>query len=122
MSSTENPTRSGGVLPVSGAGILAQVTRESGAPRGTYGPEDRHLLETTAARIYTNAVSYGSLPDDDPRLTEEDAKPALALLLDIGLLRHDETTGDWELAALTRREASTPSAVAPPSGARDRLS
>jgi hypothetical protein len=67
------------------------VTRESGAPRGTNGPEDRHLLETGAARIYSNAVSHGWLSDDDPRLTEPAARPALDLLLDIGLLRHDET-------------------------------
>ena len=68
------------------------MTRESGSSRGTYGPEDRHLLETAAARIYTNAVSHGSLPDDDPRLTDRDAKRALELLLDIGLLRHDEAS------------------------------
>ncbi|CAN5127823.1 helix-turn-helix transcriptional regulator [soil metagenome] len=58
--------------------------------RGSYGPEDRHLLETAATRIYTNAVAHGSLPADDPRLQEHPQRPALDLLLDIGLLRHDE--------------------------------
>jgi sugar-specific transcriptional regulator TrmB len=58
-------------------------------PRASYGPEDRHLLETAAARVYTNAVAHGSLPVDDPRLAEEGVAPAVDLLVDIGLLRLD---------------------------------
>ena len=46
-------------------------------PRGSYGPDDRHLLETAATRVYSNAVAHGSLPADDPRLTE----PAVASAL-----------------------------------------
>ena len=30
-------------------------------PRGSYGPEERHLLETDAARVYSNAVAHGFL-------------------------------------------------------------
>ncbi|QNN54550.1 LuxR family transcriptional regulator [Nocardioides mesophilus] len=58
--------------------------------RGSYGPDDRQLLETTARRIYTNAVAHGSLPADDPRLHDARNQPALDLLLDIGLIRLDE--------------------------------
>jgi len=58
--------------------------------RGSYGPDDRALLETTATRIYTNAVAHGSLPADDPRLQDERQRPAVDLLLDLGLLRHDQ--------------------------------
>ncbi len=58
--------------------------------RGSYGPEDRQLLETVARRIFVNAVSHGSLSAEDPRLDEEAQRGALTLLLDIGLLRHDE--------------------------------
>lgn len=58
-----------------------------------YGPEERQLLETTAGRIYSNAVAHGSLPADDPRWGEgSEARPALDLLIDIGLLVLDETT------------------------------
>ena len=59
-------------------------------PRGSYGADDRHLLETAATRVYTNAVAHGSLPADDPRLADGRLAPAVELLLDIGLLRHDE--------------------------------
>ncbi len=63
-------------------------------PRSSYGPEERHLLEQGSSRIYTNAVSHGSLRADDPRLApDSDLRPALDLLLDIGLLRHDEDQG-----------------------------
>lgn len=56
-----------------------------------YGPDERLLLETVAARIYTNAVGHGYVTDDDPKLakgTEERA--ALDLLTQIGLLVRDD--------------------------------
>jgi len=56
-----------------------------------YGPEARHLLENAATRIYANAVAHGSLDPNDPRLAEgTDLRPALDLLVDIGLLRLDD--------------------------------
>ena len=62
--------------------------------RSSYGPEERHLLETSASRIYANAVAHGSLRADDPRLAAgSELRPALDLLVDIGLLRHDDATG-----------------------------
>jgi sugar-specific transcriptional regulator TrmB len=61
------------------------------APHSSYGPAERHLLETTASRIYSNAVADGSLSADDPQLAEgSDLRPALELLCDIGLLRRDD--------------------------------
>jgi sugar-specific transcriptional regulator TrmB len=61
------------------------------APRSSYGPAERHLLETTASRIYSTAVAHGSLSPDDPRLTEgSELRPALDLLCDIGLLRRED--------------------------------
>jgi hypothetical protein len=59
-------------------------------PRASYGPEDRRLLETAAVQIFSDAVDRGSLAADDPHLGAEGTKPALDLLLDLGLLRHDE--------------------------------
>jgi sugar-specific transcriptional regulator TrmB len=62
--------------------------------RASYGPEERHLLESGASRIYANAVAHGSLRYDDPRLgAGSELEPALDLLVDIGLLRHDEAKG-----------------------------
>jgi sugar-specific transcriptional regulator TrmB len=56
-----------------------------------YGPEERKLLETAAGRLYSNAVAHGQLAADDPRITEDgELKPALDLLLDIGLLVFNE--------------------------------
>jgi sugar-specific transcriptional regulator TrmB len=64
--------------------------------RSSYGAEDRRLLETTAARIYANAVAHGALRTNDPRLAEDtELRPALDLLVDIGLLRCDEERGTW---------------------------
>jgi sugar-specific transcriptional regulator TrmB len=60
---------------------------------GTYGPEERQLLETVAGRIYSHAVAHGSLDNNELRLGDgADVQPALDLLLDIGLLRRDEET------------------------------
>jgi hypothetical protein len=65
-------------------------------PRGSYGPEERQLLETACARIYSNAVAHGSLAADDPRLVgDTKLRPALDLLVDIGLLRLDEATQSY---------------------------
>jgi hypothetical protein len=58
--------------------------------RSSYGSEDRRLLETSATEIYAQAVSRGSLSTRDPQLSGPRRRPALDLLLDIGLLRHDE--------------------------------
>ncbi len=64
-------------------------------PRASYGPEDRRLLETAALSVYSDAISQGALPADDPRLASEEPKHALDLLLDIGLLRHDEDSNRY---------------------------
>ena len=63
--------------------------------RGSYGPDDRRLLETIARRVYSNAVAHGSLPVDDPRLADDKQADAVSLLLDIGLLRHDEASSRY---------------------------
>jgi hypothetical protein len=63
-------------------------------PRASYGPEERKLLESSASRIYSNAVAHGSLRVDDPRLgPDSEQRPALELLIDLGLLRLDEDKG-----------------------------
>ena len=61
--------------------------------RSSYGPEDRRLLETAASQIYADAVTEGTLSLDDPRLADDGLKPAVDLLVDIGLLRRDVEHG-----------------------------
>jgi sugar-specific transcriptional regulator TrmB len=61
--------------------------------RSSYGPEERRLLETAASKVYADAVTQGTLPLDDPRLAENDLKPAVDLLVDIGLLHRDTENG-----------------------------
>ena len=54
------------------------------------GPQRRALLEGRAGELYRDVVGMGILPADDPRL--HDGHPdqeALALLIDLGLLRED---------------------------------
>src|SRR6188472_3492770 len=71
-----------------GGGTEVRMTRSS------YGAEERHLLENASSRIHSNALAHGSLRADDPRLAEgSELRPALDLLVDIGLLRHDEVKG-----------------------------
>jgi sugar-specific transcriptional regulator TrmB len=56
-----------------------------------FGPEERKLLETAAGRLYSAAATNGQLPTDDPHLQPDgDLRPALDLLLDIGLLVTDD--------------------------------
>jgi sugar-specific transcriptional regulator TrmB len=65
-------------------------------PRRSYGRQERELLESTASRLYGDAVANGSLPADVPETDgDEELKPALDLLVDIGLLRHDEKTNTY---------------------------
>ncbi|MFZ5847369.1 MAG: LuxR family transcriptional regulator [Actinomycetota bacterium] len=52
-----------------------------------YGPDERKLLEASAGRLYSNAAAHGKLPANDPRFADGgEFRPALDLLLDIGLL------------------------------------
>jgi DNA-binding NarL/FixJ family response regulator len=60
---------------------------------GTYGPEERRLLEAVGSRIYSRGVAHGSLAADDPKGAEN--REALDLLLDIGLLRFDDGSGRY---------------------------
>lgn len=60
-------------------------------PEGGYSSEDRLLLETVAGRIYGDAVTQGYLPGKDPRLAKGSSeRPAVDLLIDMGLLEVDE--------------------------------
>lgn len=60
----------------------------------SYGPEDRALLESAAARLYADAVAAGALRSDDARVTEDaELRTALDLLVEVGLLRVDGVRG-----------------------------
>ncbi len=61
-----------------------------------YGPEERKLLETAAGRLYSNAAAHGQLAVEDPRLLDDgELRPALDLLLDIGLLVLNEANTQY---------------------------
>ena len=60
------------------------------------GPERRALLAGRAGDIFREIIKAGVLPPDDPRLSHEHPDSlAMALLLDLGLLREDEQAGGW---------------------------
>lgn len=57
----------------------------------SYGPDERLLLETLGSEVYSKAVAHGYIPADDPRYDEAtDLGRALALLVDVGLVRLDK--------------------------------
>ncbi len=59
------------------------------------GPATRALLEGPAGAIFREVVEAGLLSARDPRLEEgQEDHDAVALLIDLGLLRSDES-GDW---------------------------
>ena len=59
--------------------------------RNSFGAEDRRLLESTAARLYADAVARGTIDPDAAAPTDDgDLAPALDLLVEIGLLRLDD--------------------------------
>jgi hypothetical protein len=61
-----------------------------------YGPEERRLLETVAARVYANAVAHGYTSAKDPRYADgSEDRAALELLVDIGLLTIDVESGRY---------------------------
>lgn len=79
----------------------------------TYGVEDRRLLETTAAQLYAEIAENGSMDPDDARLSKcSQSQAALDLLVDIGLLAPDDTSG----ALLAMDPATVQSRVVVPLG------
>ena len=59
-----------------------------------YGPEERHLLETMASRIYSNVVARGYLASDDPGFDKDsEHRAGYELLIDIGLLMCGDRPG-----------------------------
>lgn len=65
--------------------------------RASYGVEDRRLLESAARTVYAAAAADGWLSHDDPRLRGGEARLAVELLVDIGLLRREEGNGSGRL-------------------------
>lgn len=60
------------------------------------GPEQRRVLEDTAAALYEHVVTAGSLAADDPRIAADgEDREAFDLLLRLELLSLDESTGRY---------------------------
>jgi hypothetical protein len=59
-----------------------------------FGPDDRHLLRSDAARLYEEIVTEGGLKEGDPRIARE--KRAFDLLLELGLVTPGPETGAYQ--------------------------
>jgi sugar-specific transcriptional regulator TrmB len=60
------------------------------------GPERRALLAGAAGDLFREVIAAGELDPEDPRFAEDHPDfPALALLVDLGLLREDERMEAW---------------------------
>jgi len=62
----------------------------------SYGPDDRELFETASASLYDEIVAAGGLAAGDPRIADGAARrPAFDLLVELGLVQLDKSTGTW---------------------------
>jgi hypothetical protein len=57
----------------------------------SFGPDDRDLLRSDAARLYEEILAEDGLKDGDPRIAAE--RPAFELLLGLGLVSSDREAG-----------------------------
>jgi hypothetical protein len=60
----------------------------------SFGPDDRDLLRSDAARLYEEIVAQGGIKESDPRIVATAAeRPAFDLLLGLGLISPDREAG-----------------------------
>jgi sugar-specific transcriptional regulator TrmB len=60
----------------------------------SFGPDDRDLLRSDAARLYEEIVAEGGIKEGDPRIAAAaDQRPAFDLLLGLGLVSPDREAG-----------------------------
>lgn len=71
-----------------------------------YGPDDRHLFESTAAQLYEIAVREGGLDPADSRLDGDKESAALDLLTELGLLAAEPVTGRMQAKDPTGSQAN----------------
>jgi hypothetical protein len=60
----------------------------------SFGPDDRDLLRSDAARLYEEIVTEGGIKEGDPRIAA--ARAAFDLLLELGLLNLDRETSAFQ--------------------------
>ncbi|CAN5636728.1 hypothetical protein BH11ACT8_BH11ACT8_09830 [soil metagenome] len=62
----------------------------------TYGPDERALFEAGAATLYDEVVAAEGIPAADPRIAPDgSARPEFDLLVELGLVQHDQATDRW---------------------------
>lgn len=62
----------------------------------SHGPEERALLESEGAALFSEIVAVGGIPADDPRIAEDAPnRAAFDLLVRIGLLELDRSTESY---------------------------
>jgi hypothetical protein len=59
----------------------------------SFGPDDRHLLGSDAARLYEEIVTEGGLKEGDPRIATE--RQAFDLLVELGLVSPGQEAGTY---------------------------
>ena len=60
----------------------------------SFGPDDRDLLRSDAARLYEEIVAEGGIKEGDPRIAAAaDDRPAFDLLLELGLVSAHREAG-----------------------------
>ena len=63
----------------------------------SFGPDDRDLLRSDAARLYEEIVAEGGIKEGDPRIAADaDERPAFDLLLGLGLVTPDRVAGVFQ--------------------------
>jgi hypothetical protein len=60
----------------------------------SFGPDDRDLLRSDAAKLYEEIVTAGGIKEDDPRIAAE--RPVFDLLLGLGLVSPNREEGVFE--------------------------
>ncbi len=62
----------------------------------SYGPDERELFETGSASLYEEIVSSGGIATDDGRIADDSSqRAAFDLLVELGLVQLDNSTGTW---------------------------
>lgn len=74
---------------------MPEGVKERGVTRvRSFGPDDRDLLRSDAARLYEEIVAEGGIKEGDPRITAAgNERPAFDLLLGLGLVSPDRDAG-----------------------------
>ncbi|WP_134740674.1 LuxR family transcriptional regulator [Nocardioides sp. 503] len=62
----------------------------------SYGPDERAVFETASASLFEAILAQGGIPADDGRIAAgSEQRPAFDLLVELGLVQHDQESDTW---------------------------